>query len=139
MSELRGQKDVWNHLLELMEVVRGNTSLEGISVKQAVGLVMTEVCNLCEGEEGMELLAEVLVREELLVPDKEFLDSLEGDAEGKVMVPRQLGKGKEVGVAWVVVLAEGIVGVRSNKLVTVGREQVDLKTLERWLDRHHAV
>ena len=47
---------VWDH------------SLEDISVKQTVGLVKTEVCNLCEGEEGLELLVEVLVREDLLVP-----------------------------------------------------------------------
>ena len=74
--------------------VKGNHSLEDISVKQAVGLVKTEVCNLCEGEEGIELLAEVLVREDLLIPEKEFVDSLEegseGDPNGAVMVPRQL-------------------------------------------------
>ena len=94
ITELQGQEDVWNHFQELWEVVKWNHSLEDISVKQAVGLVKTEVCNLCEGEEGIELLAEVLVREDLLIPEKEFVDSLEegseGDPNGAVMVPRQL-------------------------------------------------
>ena len=56
--------------------MKWNHSLEDISVKQAVGLVKTEVCNLSEGEEGLELLAEVLVREVFLVPEKEFLGQL---------------------------------------------------------------
>ena len=34
MSELQGQEEVWNHLQELWIVVRGNHSLESISVKQ---------------------------------------------------------------------------------------------------------
>ena len=44
MSELHGPE-------ELYVVVRGNhsNSLESISVKQAVGLVKTEECNLCKG------------------------------------------------------------------------------------------
>ena len=76
MTELQGQEDVWNHLQELWEVVKGNHSLEDISVKQAVGLVKTEVCNLCEWEEGMELLAQVLVREDLLVPSEGIFGQL---------------------------------------------------------------
>ena len=32
MSELQGQEEVWNHLQELWIVVRGNHSLESISV-----------------------------------------------------------------------------------------------------------
>ena len=168
MTKLQSQEDVWCHLLELWKVVRGNHILEEISVKQAVGLVKTEVCNLCKGEEGLELLTDVLVREELLVPDKEFLDSLEGggEVEEEVVVPRQLlliwsefiqiidkgigvkvlvdklldkvkqgEEGKEVGAAWIVIFAEGMAGIKGNKLITMGREQIDLRTLERWLDR----
>ena len=146
-----------------------NHRLEDISVKQAVGLVKTEVCNLSEGEEGLELLAEVLVREVLLVPEKEFLDSLEEgerDPNGEVKVPRQLlliwsefvqvidkgvgvrvlvekllekqgVEGKEVCAAWVVILAEGMAGVRGDKVVTVGRDQLSFKTLEKWLDKRN--
>ena len=138
-------------------------------MKQAVGLVKTEVCNLSEGEEGLELLAEVLVREVLLVPEKEFLDSLEEgerDPNGEVMVPRQLlliwsefvqvidkgvgvrvlvekllekqgVEGKEVCAAWVVILTEGMAGVRGDKVVTVGRDQLSFKTLEKWLDKRN--
>ena len=50
MSELQGQDEVWNHLQKLWIVVRGKHRLESISVKQAVGLFKTEVCNLCEGK-----------------------------------------------------------------------------------------
>ena len=45
MSELQ----VWNYIQELWILVRENQSLECISVKQAVGLIKTEVCNLCKG------------------------------------------------------------------------------------------
>lgn len=174
MADLQGQDDVWNHLQELWAVVRGSHRLNDISVKQAVGLVKTELCNLCDGEDGMEMLAEVLVREDLLVPDTDFLESLDGEkveSHGEVKVPKQLlliwsefvqlidkfvgakvligklleriksvgGPGREVAGAWVVILAEGMAGIRSNMLVSVNKEQVDLTTLERWLDRPNTV
>merc|ERR1711936_255799 len=69
-----------------------------LSVKQAVGLVKTEIVNLLreEEEEGLERLARILVEEELLIPDKEFLESLEEEEEakkgGEVSVPKQLQK-----------------------------------------------
>ena len=72
MSELQ----VWNYIQELWIVVQENQSLESFSVKQAVGLIKTEMCNLCEGEEGMELLACIPDEEALLVPEKEFLEVL---------------------------------------------------------------
>ena len=98
MSELQ----VWNYIQELWIVVRENQSLERISVivKQAVKLIDTEVCNICEGEEGMELLACIPDEEDLLVPEKEFLDSR---------------------------------SIRMNKMIAVGRHQVDLRTPEKWL------
>ena len=34
-----------------------------------------------------------------------------------------------------VILAEGMAGVRGNKVVTVGRDQVSFKTLEKWLEK----
>ena len=77
MSELQGQDEVWNHLQELWIVVREKHRLESINVNQAVGLVKIEVCIISEGGEGMELLADILVKENLLVPDKEFLESLD--------------------------------------------------------------
>ena len=65
MSELQ----VRSYIQELWIVVRENQSLESFSVKQAVGLIKTEVCNLYEGKEGMELIA--------CMPDlKEFLEVL---------------------------------------------------------------
>ena len=72
MSELQ----VWNYIQKLWIVVQENQSLESFSVKQAVGLIKTEMCNLCEGEEGMELLACIPDEEALLVPEKEFLEVL---------------------------------------------------------------
>ena len=42
--------------------------------------------------------------------------------------------GKEVGAAWVVILAEGTAGIKMNKMITVCRE-VDLKTMEKRLDK----
>jgi len=171
MTELQKQEEVWTHLEGLWTVVRGNHRLESISVKQAVGLVKTELCNLCEGEEGVEMLADVLVREDLLVPEKDFLESLDGgedvESQGEVNVPKQLViiwsdfvhmvdklvgskiliekllermkntelTGREIAAAWVVILAEGMAGLSSNKVLSINKEQVDLDTLERWLDR----
>ena len=43
--------------------------------------------------------------------------------------------GKEVSAAWVVILVKGMAGIRKNKMISVGTEQVDLGTLEKWLDR----
>jgi len=170
MTELQSQEEVWSHLLELWKVVKGSQNLEDLGVKQAVGLVKTLVCNLCDGEEGLEILADVLVTEDLLVPEKEFFDSLEGSEDSmedrEVKVPRQLlliwcefiqiidrglgikilvdklldkikkgGDGLEIAAAWVVVLAEGMAGVQRDKCIALGAEQVDLRTLECWLDR----
>ena len=42
----------------------------------AVGLVKTELCNLVEVEDGMQLLTDILVMEDFLVP--EFLEWLAG-------------------------------------------------------------
>merc|ERR1712001_575765 len=50
-----------------------------------------------EEEEGLEKLSKVLVEEELLIPDKNFMESLEADKQGvkkagEVSVPKQLQK-----------------------------------------------
>ena len=42
----------------------------------ALGLVKTELCNLVEVEDGMQLLTDTLVMEDFLVP--EFLEWLAG-------------------------------------------------------------
>jgi len=136
-----------------------------------VGLVKTEIVNLLreEEEEGLERLARILVEEELLIPDKEFLESLEEDEgvrkTGEVSVPKQLQKlwteliglidrglgvaalidrlmervGKEGGGdtgllagAWVVLLAEGMLG-RGSKLIPITTSSVVEARLEKWL------
>merc|ERR1719192_1771900 len=129
-----------------------------LSVKQAVGLVKTEIVNMLreEEEEGLERLARILTEGELLIPDKEFLESLEDEEEGRkkigeVFVPKQLQRvwadfvglidrglgaaalidcliqriakeaGGEAGLlagAWVVLLAEGMLGRGSKKWLT---------------------
>ena len=58
----------------MLEIVKGNRSLEDINVKQAMGLI--KVCILCERKEGIEML-KGLSREDLLVPEKKW-DILEG-------------------------------------------------------------
>jgi len=79
MSELQGQQDVWNHLKELWGVVKSKHVLKDLSVKQAVGVIKTEVFNLCDGDEGAEVLADVLTKADLLVPETDFLESLDSE------------------------------------------------------------
>ena len=94
MAEIQEQEDMWGHLDLLWgEVGSSCPALASLTVRQAVGQVKTEVVNLVREEEeaGVERLARCLVEEELLLPDREFLDSLEETREGReVVVPRQL-------------------------------------------------
>ena len=96
MSELRSQEDVWKHLQELWKSVRnpGSARLRDLTVKAAVGVVKTEVCSWVDREEdGAEQLADILVQEDLLVPDTEFLESFDDwsrDESREVEVPGQL-------------------------------------------------
>jgi len=168
MAELQSQCEVWDHLKDLWQVVKGGHQLAELSVKQAVGLVKTEVCNMCEGEDGIEHLASILVENDLLVPEKDFLESLEEDkgignevnvptqlvmiwsdfiqlidkvVGAKVILNRLLEKvklgrsGSEIAAAWCVLLAEGMAGVRTNKLMPIAQDQVDNNILQKWLDR----
>jgi len=171
LLDIKEQGEVWDHLQGLWEQVMAGRDLVRLSVKQAVGLVKTEIVNLLreEEEEGLERLARILVKEELLIPDKEFLESLEEDEgvrkTGEVSVPKQLQKvwteliglidrglgvaalidrlmervGKEGGGdtgllagAWVVLLAEGMLG-RGSKLIPITTSSVVEARLEKWL------
>jgi len=95
MSELaRGQEEVWKHLLDLWRSVKQSEEvrLQDLSVKQAVGMVKTEICTWADKEDGVESLADILVNEDLLVPDSDFLDSLDSGEENseEVEVPEEL-------------------------------------------------
>jgi len=96
MSELRSQEDVWSHLQELWRSVKnpGGARLQDLTVKAAVGVVKTEICSMVDrDEEGVETLADILVQEDLLIPDTEFLETFEDwsrDESREVEVPRQL-------------------------------------------------
>lgn len=104
LQEIREQGEVWELVEGLWGELAMAQALATLTVKQAVGLVKTEVVNLVreEEEEGLERLAMVLVEEELLLPGREFLDSLEEEegGRGEVKVPRQLQKvwGEMVGM-----------------------------------------
>ena len=95
MSELRSQCEVWSHLQDLWRSVKQSEAmrLEDISVSRAVGAVKTEICSLIdrEGEDGIDNLVDTLVNDGLLVPDNDFLESLDGWSGGdEVEVPDQL-------------------------------------------------
>ena len=98
LLDIKEQGEVWDHLQGLWDQVMSGRDLVRLSVKQSVGLVKTEIVNLLreEEEEGLERLARILVEEELLIPDKEFLESLEEEEGvkkgGEVSVPKQLQK-----------------------------------------------
>ena len=171
LLDIKEQGEVWDHLLGLWDQVMSGRDLVRLSVKQAVGLVKTDIVNLLreEEEEGLERLARILVEEELLIPDKEFLESLEEEEgvkkSGEVSVPKQLQKlwselvglidrglgvaalidrlmervGKEGGGdtgllagAWVVLLAEGMLG-RGSKVIPIASSTVTEARLEKWL------
>merc|ERR1712013_229245 len=123
-----------------------------------------------EEEEGLERLVRILSEGELLIPDKEFLESLEEEEEGRkkageVFVPKQLQRlwsdfvglidrglgaaalidclmqriakeaGGEAGLlagAWVVLLAEGMLG-RGSKVISIANSSVAESRLEKWL------
>ena len=88
MVDLRSQEDVWIHLVDLWRTVKQS------EVMRLEDNVKTEICSLInrEGEEGAELLAETLVNDDLLVPDTEFLESVDGGTvdNDEVKVPDQL-------------------------------------------------
>jgi len=96
MTELQDQGDVWSHISDLWLTVKQSSEifLEDLSVKQAVGVVKTEICSFVDREEGgMGILADLLVNEDLLVPDSDFLESLdtaEDITEDEVEVPDHL-------------------------------------------------
>ena len=94
MSELQSQPEVWSHLsLQWTAVtVARPAHLASLSVKQAVGRIKTDICSLLDRDSNkLEALADMLAREELLLPGRDFLDSLESEgSEGEVDVPVQL-------------------------------------------------
>ena len=96
MSELKSQEDVWTHLQELWRTVRnpGGERLRDLTLKAAVGVVKNEICSWVDREEdGVETLADLLVHEDLLVPDTDFLESFDDwswDKSREVEVPGQL-------------------------------------------------
>ena len=68
--------DLWSSVKQSEEV-----RLQDLSVKQAVGMVKTEICTWADKEDGVESLADILVNEDLLVPNSDFLDSLDSGEE----------------------------------------------------------
>ena len=94
MSELQSQTEVWSHLCQQWTAVTvaRPAHLASLSVKQAVGRIKTDICSVLDRDPTkLEVLADMLAREELLVPGREFLDSLEKEgSEGDAEVPVQL-------------------------------------------------
>ena len=94
MSELESQTEVWSHLSGQWTTVTvaRPAHLASLSVKQAVGRIKTDICSLLDRDSTkLEVMVDMLVREELLVPGRDFLDSLESEgSEGEVDVPVQL-------------------------------------------------
>jgi len=178
LLDIKEQGEVWDHLLGLWDEVMLGRDLLRLSVKQAVGLVKTEIVNMLreEEEEGLERLVRILSEGELLIPDKEFLESLEDEEEGRkktgeVFVPKQLQRlwadfvglidrglgaaalidclmqriakegGGEAGLlagAWVVLLAEGMLG-RGSKVISIANSSVAESRLEKWLTEANPV
>ena len=173
MSELRSQEDVWTHLQELWMFVRnpGGARLKDMTLKAAVGVVKTEICSWVDREEeGVETLADILVQEDLLIPDTEFLESFEDwsqDESREVEVPSQLvtiwadfinlvdrqagarvlmdrllirigdmdeeDSNPELAAAWVVTLAQAMLGHVSPACLTIRPARVEVTCLETWL------
>ena len=175
MSELRSQEDVWSHLQELWRSVKNpaGSRLDDLTVKAAVGVVKTEICSWVDrDEEGVETLADILVQEDLLIPDTEFLESFEDwsrDENREVEVPGQLvsiwadfinlvdreagvrilvdrllarigdmedqeDSNPELAAAWVVSLAQSMLGHVSHTCLQISPARVDVTCLETWLD-----
>ena len=174
MSELKSQEDVWTHLKELWRTVRnpGGARLSDLTLKAAVGVVKTEICSWVDREdEGVETLADLLVHEDLLVPDTDFLESFEDwsrDESREVEVPSQLvaiwadfinlvdrqagvralvdrllvrigdseemeDSNPELAAAWVVTLAQAMLGHVSHTCLTISQARVEPTCLETWL------
>ena len=92
-AELRPQEEVWAHLQQLWGAVSQASRLHELSIKQAVGIVKTEVCTLLDREEGagVDMLAQLLAHEDLLVPDSDFMESFDsGQSDKEVEVPENL-------------------------------------------------
>ena len=82
MEELQSQTEVWSHLSQQWTAVTvaRPAHLASLSVKQAVGRIKTDICSILDRDPTkLEVLADMLVREELLLPGREFLDSLESE------------------------------------------------------------
>jgi len=88
LQEIREQGEVWELVEGLWGELAMAQALATLTVKQAVGLVKTVVVNLVreEEEEGLERLARVLVEEELLLPGREFMASLEEEEVPEALV-----------------------------------------------------
>merc|ERR1719384_2258149 len=97
MEELQSQTEVWSHLSQQWTAVTvaRPAHLASLSVKQAVRRIKTDICSILDRDPTkLEVMADMLVREELLLPGREFLDSLESEggeeSEGEGGVPVQL-------------------------------------------------
>lgn len=166
MSALAGQEELWSHLsAQWTDVTQARpTDLHSLTVKQAVGRIKTDICSLLDRDhDRIDLLADILVREELLVPNRDFLDSLEADErKEEVEVPAQLveiwseflnileregglvrlvsrlvekaGGGCHLSAGWVVILAEAMLGQSSpHPALCIKPANISPGTLESWL------
>lgn len=89
VGDIKDQEEMYDHLLEMWEGFlsvkkgkqKGGILLGGMSFKEAVGIVKNELHKYLGDNEAVILMAEVLVKEELLIPSTEFLHSVQGDGE----------------------------------------------------------
>ena len=166
MSSLASQPEVWSHLSAQWTAATAGrpADLRSLSVRQAVGRTKTEVCSLLgRDQDRLDLMTDILVREDLLVPSRDFLDSLEGDHnKEEVEIPAQLvmiwseflnivaregghvrllsrlleraGAGCHLSASWVVVLAEAMLGhTGPHSLLHIKPTSVSPGLLESWL------
>lgn len=97
VGDIKDQEEMYDHLLEMWEGFlsvkkgkqKGGILLGGMSFKEAVGIVKNELHKYLEDVEAVILMAEVLVKEDLLIPSTEFLHSVQGE-EDVVGVPKEL-------------------------------------------------
>ena len=165
MSSLAGQEEVWSHLSAQWRAATEArpADLHSLTVRQAVGRIKTDICSILDRDhDRIELLADILVREELLVPNRDFLDSLEADeSQDEVEVPVQLveiwseflsileregglerlvsrlveraGGGCHLSAGWVVILAEAMLGHSPHSSLNITPARVSTETLQSWL------
>jgi len=166
MSELAAQPELWSHLSSQWTAVSSGrpADLASLTVRQAVGRVKTEVCSLLDRDSArLDLLADILVREDLLVPSSDFLDSLETeDSSEDTELPPQLvqiwseflnilaregglvglvsrllaraATGCHLSAGWVSLLGGAMLGSSSlHSTLSISAESVTEETLQTWL------